>query len=160
VTLGAILYITIFVIGREGYNSIQVMAEQTILPPFKGMGNLGSSRFSLSRGFFALLGHAVTEETVIGVPLDMILWIRRNGLRVVAAETVILLTFDQVGYPRGLNKLNLLTSFNQSWLMAKRTQRLVISRMVCRERNDRLRAMTDRAVSPRRNGMGHCLRLA
>jgi hypothetical protein len=46
-TLGTIFYLTIFVIGREGHDPSQAVAEQTILTVFQGMGDSGAFRFIL-----------------------------------------------------------------------------------------------------------------
>jgi hypothetical protein len=158
--VGTLFYLTIFVIGRERGNPIQAVAEQTILPSFQGMRDSGPSWLILGRDFFTLLGHTVTEETVVRLPRSMALRIRRNSLPAVAVKTASLLAFDQVGYTRHGEGLAHLITFHQGRLMAQGTQRLVISRVVFWESDNRFRTMTGRAVSSRHDGMGHRLRLA
>jgi hypothetical protein len=125
-----LVQLTIFVIGWERCNPIQTVAEQTVFPSFQGMGDEGPFRFILGRDFFALLGHTVTKETVIRVPLGMALRVRRNSLQAVAVETLVLLAFDQVRYSRRYDGLSSLITLHQGRFMAKCTQRLVITHMV------------------------------
>jgi hypothetical protein len=83
-TLGTIFYLTIFVIGREGHDPSQAVAEQTILTSLQGMGDSGAFWFILSRGFFIYLSQLVTEEALIILPFGVILRERHKGSGVVA----------------------------------------------------------------------------
>ncbi|KAA0271033.1 MAG: hypothetical protein EDM79_13810 [Chloroflexi bacterium] len=93
-TILTLLDAAVLVVGREGFDAIQAVAEQAVLASFQRMRNL--------RPAFVVLGlcyrcRLMTEQAGLHGPLDMALREGRNGIRLMTGQALFLLALDPVG---------------------------------------------------------------
>jgi hypothetical protein len=91
----ALIQFTVLVVSREGFNSLQAMADQAVIPPVKGVGDARAFFFSLclsSLGFRLL----VAEQAGARLPDHVIVRVRRNPVQIMAGDTFLFMPLHQV----------------------------------------------------------------